>query len=463
MNARKRHIIESFISHRCLLIEDEVVSLANMSNNELMAAYNLAQQKHYEAQQRALAFQMGIANSARTIYDSGVDVTRPLFGDDPDSKVYMPGTKSWLSKSEFKKLSNAIVNNGEYDGIKGAANLRKHYGMDKSWANKNTTDNTCAAFACAAIDHASSEAGMQDVLFTDSKNLSPDQWNNLINQNVYFDTDEYKHSVSKIYKAINKKDKNPNYYKNQGNWSTFDSVELANQDPNYASLSDKEKLDYVRSAEFWDQHMKPGDMILYYDENGKQRHVALAGHENRQLYHDGSSVYTPQGRGEKEKSTHATVRGGMNFKIIRYTNTANIDNTQNNLDQIAQVINNREGFQDSYALNDQGQYEYQPIVLPTQDIQTVDNTQKDDDVVAVNTTNNQSGPISTINKSDRTNTTNKTTDTAVSTINKTDRTINQADMRNKPFTKFYNWIKGTFSPKNKQLVKDKPDDTQNIG
>lgn len=353
MNKRTAILLENYINQRCILLQEDAVSYANMSNDELMAAYNMAQNNYSYAQQRALAFQQGIADNARTIYNSGVDVTRPLFGDDPNSKVWMPGTKSYLSKSEFKKLSNAIVNNGEYDGVKGASNLRKHFGMDKSWANKNTTDNTCAAFACAAIDMTSSTLGNTDALFTDSKNLSPDEWNNLINQNTYFDTDEYKHSVSKIFKAVNDKGTNDN---NSNNWTTYDSKELLKSNPNYANMSDKDKAAYVRSPEFWKNNIRPGDMILYYDDKGKQKHVALAGHDNLQLYHDGSSVYTPQGRGEKEKSDHSNVRSGMHYKVVRYTNHYDTENKKKELDNLTAAVNSRPGFTDSYALGDDGTY-----------------------------------------------------------------------------------------------------------
>ena len=89
-----------------------------------------------------------------------------------------------------------------------------------------------------------------------------------------------------------------------------------------------ERLDPY-SAEFWDEYVRPGDMIIYHNKGTDpakvSSHIAIAGHDNRQLYHDGSTTYNV--RDNSDRRPHGNYKDKKNyghFTIIWYENTTNL-------------------------------------------------------------------------------------------------------------------------------------------
>ncbi len=330
-----------------LMEQDFAGNTSNMSHSQLIDAYNKALALKTKQQSRATDFAMSIADNARSLYDADVDITRPVFGHDRDGtqggKVWLPGLGKEVSKKQYLAYADKIN--------KGDTKLKQKLGID--WDTSYTTDNTCAAFVCTAVDMAGADTENSDALFFTGKGKNSAEWDITLNQasGGYIDTPDkydgvntgYRHSVYKVKKAT---EKDPD------NYTTWDSKEIL-KDPKYKHMSKKEKLEYARSPEFWQDHLQPGDMIMYYNEENPSRgdHIALAGHDNGQLYHDGHSKHSAQGRGQKEKAHHNTTHSGKHFRIVRYTNHKQIDAANKDFNALETAVNKRIKNDPSFASN----------------------------------------------------------------------------------------------------------------
>ena len=125
-------------------------------------------------------------------------------------------------------------------------------------------------------------------------------------------------------------------------------------------------------------------------------HIAIAGENTFELWHDGSSRHKVD-KNSANRPHNADLLN-RNFKIVRYTGGKNLTDTKNELTRIEEYINNHQNFNQSYQKNDQGAYELTvappvPKIEPEPlDTTTTDNTQI---VPLPNTTDteNQFSPI----------------------------------------------------------------------
>ncbi len=311
------------------------------------------------------------------------------------TSVYLKGDgKNWkggnVSRDNFHKIMVALrdgtdvsFDSGRLKG-KSFANdkIRQYFNISDQWGltddgkfRMSTTDNTCAAFTCTVLDITQSQ--MQTNPGTDqftlnlnrkddgrekkwSRNWTKEQWEaHLKNHaNTMINTKTYMMSPEKIADAG---------ADNTETWTTTRMEDFQKDIP------ENEKLDPY-SAEFWQKYVRPGDMIIYHspnegpqydkDESGASSHIAIAGHNTHQLYHDGSSKYTVKGQSDATNHLDYQTRGKKTysaFTIIRYDNKTQIKQELDYKTQIENELANRNiQSNDVFVQNDSGQWVQNP-------------------------------------------------------------------------------------------------------
>ena len=219
-----------------MLLQEQAIAYNEMSDLDLIDAYNQAQENYYKMYNTQKTFQNQMVTNAQQFYDSNMDITRPfLKWEDYDvklenekdlayaqkkypnrnykmgdtvpavkskQKVYLPGLNggTYMNRKDFSNLVFAIKKGKsfKYDGktytgdeIHDTFLGGTEWGMDANGDFRMaTTDNTCAAFTCAILDKTDADMKVQDadsnIVFLDHKNrnwsnnLTADEWNTIL-------------------------------------------------------------------------------------------------------------------------------------------------------------------------------------------------------------------------------------------------------------------------------------------
>jgi len=298
------------------LISEQTIDYSEMSNDDLWAAYYKANDIYDAQVNRSTEAPINAVGAASEIANSKLDITRPVYDADANKSIYIPATGKKMNTVVFRDLFKAAKAGGE----KTLQAFREKTGFtDLSFEPGQTTDNTCAQFACTAWDMGNSMTN--DNIGGLLKDQKPLDWDAIMKNPYSGNWREYRSSVDKIKRATIG---NTDYTKHPGNWSLTASSDFEGDD---------------RSVEYWNANIRPGDMILYKKSNGRYSHVALAGSNPLELYQDGSTKLTPGQRHNVDN--HTNTHKGESFDIIRYTNAQNISNAQSQLNNIQAALDNR--------------------------------------------------------------------------------------------------------------------------
>ena len=460
------------------------MAYADMSEADLMDQYNRTLSLYYQGQNSAHAYRQMVADAARSIYDKNIDMTRPMYSGtdisltiknekhlkyakqrDPDrdwkigdvvpaerkSKVYVPGGTGYeggeMKRTHFAAIMKALKNGKgiNWKGTKIAnKNIRAYFGIDESWGMDRdgnfhiaTTDNTCAMYTCTVLDmaaaqHKESELGKNFELHLskdgkefNSKNMTADEWAEFLKAQAgkYINTAGYYASPEKIMKAT---------AENEETWSTY------NMDDFQKDVPEGERLDPY-SQEYWDKYIKPGDMIIYHtkgvDPSKTSQHIAIAGHDGLQIYHDGSTTHNVKKNSQnKNHAYYKNRKGYKHFTIVRHTNQTELDKLEAMKNQIEQEISNRNIVNASNWEQDENGYFVDMTVdpLPLQKIELVNNVEDPKEITVLD-------PI----------------DIPADTDNNPNRATN-SQIQHKPgiFKQIGQWVHNTFNKKDKKPKKN---------